>query len=316
MPFVLRYLGTSGLNLHRLEVNNPTRCGYCAIVGRPNVGKSTLLNALVGENLSIVTPRPHTTRHRILGIVTRARGQILFLDTPGLHRGARRAINRSLNRAVHAAVAEADVAVQLIEAGRWDDEDEAVYAALAESPTPRLLALNKLDRVKDKAALLPFVEKLCAQRAFDEVFWLSAQRGEGLAELEAGILARLPQRESQYPEDELTDRSERFLVAELIREQLMRRLGDELPYATTVEIESFKDRADGLAEIAAVIWVEREGQKAIVIGAGGAQLKAIGTAARRGVQRLLDRRVFLRLWVKVRAGWSDDEASLRRFGYE
>ncbi|MEO6967709.1 MAG: GTPase Era [Rhodanobacteraceae bacterium] len=292
-----------------------TRCGYVAIVGRPNVGKSTLLNALVGEHLSIVTPRPHTTRHRILGIVSRPQGQILFLDTPGLHRGAKRAINRTLNRAVHAAVAEADVAVQLLEAGRWDDEDEAVYAALAESPIPRLLALNKLDRVKDKAALLPFVEKLCATHPFAEVFWLSAQRGEGLAELEAGILARLPEREPQYAPDELTDRSERFLVAELIREQLMRRLGEELPYATTVEIEAFKDREDGLAEIAAVIWVEREGQKAIVIGAGGAQLKAIGTAARHGIQRLLGRRVFLRLWVKLRAGWSDDEASLRRFGY-
>lgn len=291
------------------------RCGYAAIVGRPNVGKSTLLNALVGEHLSIVTPRPHTTRHRILGIVTRPQGQILFLDTPGLHRGAKRAINRTLNRAVHAAVAEADVAVQLIEAGRWDDQDEAVYAALAESPIPRLLALNKLDRVKDKAALLPFVEKVCVTHPFAEVFWLSAQRGEGFAELETGILARLPQREPQYAQDELTDRSERFLVAELIREQLMRRLGEELPYATTVEIEAFKDREDGLAEISAIIWVEREGQKAIVIGANGAQLKAIGTAARRGIQRLLGRRVFLRLWVKVRAGWSDDEAALQRFGY-
>jgi len=291
------------------------RCGYAAIVGRPNVGKSTLLNALVGEHLSIVTPRPHTTRHRILGIVTRPQGQILFPDTPGLHRGAKRAINRTLNRAVHAAVAEADVAVQLIEAGRWDDQDEAVYAALAESPIPRLLALNKLDRVKDKAALLPFVEKVCVTHPFAEVFWLSAQRGEGFAELETGILARLPQREPQYAQDELTDRSERFLVAELIREQLMRRLGEELPYATTVEIEAFKDREDGLAEISAIIWVEREGQKAIVIGANGAQLKAIGTAARRGIQRLLGRRVFLRLWVKVRAGWSDDEAALQRFGY-
>ncbi|HEX6614399.1 MAG TPA: GTPase Era [Rhodanobacteraceae bacterium] len=299
-----------------MSVEDTSRCGLVAIVGRPNVGKSTLLNALVGERLSIVTPRPHTTRHRILGVVTRPQGQILYLDTPGMHRQARRAMNRSLNRAVHAAVAEADLVVQVIEAGRWDDEDQGVYAALAEREVPRLLALNKLDRVRDKSALLPFVEQVCAGHAFDEVFWLSAQRNEGIADLENGILQRLPEREPVFDADTFTDRSERFLCAELIREQLMRQLGEELPYATTVEIESFKDREDGLAEIAAVIWVEREGQKAIVIGAGGERLKKIGSAARRGIEKLLDRRTFLRLWVKVREGWSDDEAALQRFGYE
>ncbi|HET6906219.1 MAG TPA: GTPase Era [Rhodanobacteraceae bacterium] len=293
-----------------------TRCGLVAIVGRPNVGKSTLLNALVGERLSIVTPRPHTTRHRILGVVTRPAGQILYLDTPGMHRQAKRAMNRSINRAVHAAVAEADLAVQVVEAGRWDDEDQGVYAALAEREIPRLLALNKLDRVREKSALLPFAEQMCARHVFDEVFWLSAQRSEGIADLEKGILERLPEREPAFDPDTFTDRSERFLCAELIREQLMRQLGEELPYATTVEIESFKDREDGLAEIIAVIWVEREGQKAIVIGAGGERLKKIGSAARRGIEKLLDRRAFLRLWVKVRAGWSDDEAALKRFGYE
>ncbi len=296
--------------------SNSFRCGIAAILGRPNVGKSTLLNALVGERVSIVTPRPHTTRHRILGVVTKAEGQILYLDTPGMHAQAKRAMNRSLNRAVHTAVAEADVAVQVIEAGRWNDEDEAVYAAIATAAVPRLMALNKLDRVRDKAALLPFVEQLCAQHAFDEVFWLSAQRGEGIADLERGILSRLPQREPVFDPETFTDRSERFLCAELIREQLMRQLGEELPYATTVEIESFKDREDGLAEIAAVIWVEREGQKKIVIGAGGERLKKIGSAARRGIEALIGRRAFLRLWVKVREGWSDDEAALKRFGYE
>lgn len=292
------------------------RCGTAAILGRPNVGKSTLLNALVGERVSIVTSRPHTTRHRILGVVTKPEGQILFLDTPGMHAQAKRAMNRSLNRAVQTAVAEADVAVQVIEAGRWNDEDEAVYAAIATAPLPRLLALNKLDRVRDKAALLPLVEQLCAQHPFDGVFWLSAQRGEGIADLERGILERLPQREPVFDPDTFTDRSERFLCAELIREQLMRQLGEELPYATTVEIESFKDRDDGLTEIAAVIWVEREGQKKIVIGTGGDRLKKIGSAARRGIEKLLGRRVFLKSWVKVRAGWSDDEAALKRFGYE
>ena len=299
-----------------MSVEDTSRCGLVAIVGRPNVGKSTLLNALVGERVSIVTPRPHTTRHRILGVVTRPEGQILYLDTPGMHRQVKRAMNRSLNRAVRQAVAEADLAVQVIEAGRWTDEDESVYAALSERELPRLLALNKLDRVRDKSTLLPFVEQLAAKHAFDEVLWLSAQRSEGLDALEKGILMRLPQREHAFDADTFTDRSERFLCAELIREQLMRQLGEELPYATTVEIESFKDREDGLAEIAAVIWVERDGQKAIVIGAGGDQLKKIGTSARRGIEKLLGRRVFLRLWVKVREGWSDDEAALKRFGYE
>lgn len=296
------------------------RCGTAALVGRPNVGKSTLLNVLVGERVSIVTPRPHTTRHRILGVVTkpegRIPGQILFLDTPGMHTQAKRAMNRSLNRAVHAALAEADVVVQVIEAGRWDDQDEAVHAAIESVPAARLLALNKLDRVRDKAALLPFVEQLCARHAFEEVFWLSAQRGDGIAELEHGILARLPVRQALHDPDSFTDRSERFLVAELVREQLMRQLGEELPYATTVEIESFKDRDDGLAEIAALVWVEREGQKAIVIGAGGERLKKIGSAARRNIEALLGRRAYLRLWVKVREGWSDDEAALKRLGFE
>jgi len=299
-----------------MSAEDTFHCGLVAIVGRPNVGKSTLLNALVGERLSIVTPRPHTTRHRILGVVTKPEGQILYLDTPGMHRQVKRAMNRSLNRAVHAAVAEADLAVQVIEAGRWTDEDESVYAALPERELPRLLALNKLDRVREKSTLLPFVEQLCRKHAFDEVFWLSAQRNEGIAALEQGILARLPQREPAFGADTFTDRSERFLCAELIREQLMRQLGEELPYATTVEIESFKDREDGLAEIAAVIWVEREGQKAIVIGTGGERLKKIGSAARRSIERLLDRRAYLRLWVKVREGWSDDEAALRQLGYE
>ncbi|WP_062533920.1 GTPase Era [Mizugakiibacter sediminis] len=293
----------------------PPRCGMVALVGRPNVGKSTLLNALIGYRLSIVTPRPHTTRHRILGIATRPEGQILYVDTPGLHRGAKHAMNRSLNRAAHQAIAEVDVAVQVVEAGRWGDEDAAVYAALGERAVPRLLAVNKVDDLRDKAQLLPFVAGVVAQHPFDEVYFVSALKRQGLDALEQGILARLPQRAPLYGEEEITDRSERFLAAELVREQLMLRLQDELPYATTVEIEQFQDRADGVAEIHAVIWVEREGQKAIVIGAGGERLKAIGSGARKTMERLFERRVFLRLWVKVREAWTDDEAALRQFGY-
>jgi GTP-binding protein Era len=297
-------------------VSDPFRCGSVAIVGRPNVGKSTLLNALIDAHLSIVTPRAHTTRHRILGIANPAGGQILYLDTPGLHREAKRAINRSLNRAVHAAVADADLAVQVVTAGQWDEEDAAVYSAVAERGMPRLLAVNKIDKQRDKAKLLPFVEGLAREREWDEVYLVSAARRAGLAGLERGILARLPEGEARYDRDTFTDRSERFLAAELVREQLMRQLGEELPYATTVEIERFEDRKDGVAEIAAVVWVERDGQKAIVIGAGGRRAKAIGSAARKEMENLLGRRVFLKLWVRVRAGWSDDDAALRQFGYE
>ena len=292
------------------------RCGSVAIVGRPNVGKSTLLNALIDAHLSIVTPRAHTTRHRILGIANPAGGQILYLDTPGMHRETRHAINRSLNRAVHAAIADADLAVQVVAAGRWDDEDGAVYAALEERGLPRLLAVNKVDKLRDKASLLPFVEDLTRGCEWQEVYLVSAARRAGLAELERGILARLPEGEARFDADTFTDRSERFLAAELVREQLMRQLGEELPYATTVEIERFEDRKDGVTEIAAAIWVERDGQKAIVIGAGGRRAKSIGSAARKEIEKLLGRRVFLKLWVRVRAGWSDDEAALRQFGYE
>ena len=297
-------------------MSNSFHCGSVAIVGRPNVGKSTLLNALIDAPLSIVTPRAHTTRQRILGIANSADGQILYLDTPGLHRDAKRAINRSLNRAVHAAIADADVAIQVVAAERWDDEDAAVHATLAERDVPRLLVVNKVDRVANKAKLLPFVEGLARDRTWDGVFMVSAQKRAGLAELERAILQRLPEGAPRYDADTFTDRSERFLVAELVREQLMRQLGEELPYATSVEVERFEDRPDGIAEIHAVVWVEREGQKAIVIGAGGRRAKAIGSAARRGIEALLDRKVFLKLWVRVRAGWSDDEAALRQFGYE
>jgi GTPase len=291
------------------------RCGTAALAGRPNVGKSTLLNALIGFRLSIVSPRPQTTRHRILGINTNDEGQILYVDTPGLHRGAKRAMNRSLNRAARSAISDVDVAVQVIEGGRWTDEDEAVYAVLGEQNTPRLLAINKVDLSKDKGALLPFVAKLAETHAFDEIHYVSALKKQGLGELEKAILSRLPVQPPMYGEDEVTDRSERFLAAEMVREQLMLRLDQELPYATTVEIEQFADRPDGVAEIHAVVWVERDGQKAIVIGQGGAQLKAIGSSARRNMERLFERKVFLKLWVKVREGWVDDESMLKKFGY-
>jgi len=290
------------------------RCGSVAVVGRPNVGKSTLLNAMVGERVSIAGPKPQTTRHRILGIVSRRAGQILLLDTPGLQRSDTRAIGRQLNRTVRQGLAEADVIVHVVEAGRWTDEDEDVWRALVDVPVPRLLALNKIDLKKDKSVLLPFIAKITADRSYDVVVPLSAKAASGVSELEQAIIERLPLGTAVHGPDELTDRSARFLAAEMIREQVMLRLAQELPYATTVEIEQFEDSGPR-CEIGAVIWVERDGQKGIVIGAGGAQLKAIGTAARHAMERLFGRRVFLRLWVKVRENWADDEAALRRFGY-
>jgi len=292
------------------------RCGRVALLGRPNVGKSTLLNGLIGYRLSIVSPKPQTTRHRILGIATRPDGQILYVDTPGLHIGGRRALNRRINRAALHALDEVDLVVQIIEARRWTDEDEAVWKAIAASGRPCLLAINKVDAVKNKDALLPFIAEITAGRTYAGVFLVSARRRDGLDAIERAILERLPVAPAVHAEDEITDRSERFLAAEQVREQLMRQLGQELPYATTVEIEQFVERDDGMSEIGAVIWVERTGQKAIVIGAGGERLKEIGTAARLAIERLFGRRVFLRLWVRVRENWSDDEAALVRFGYD
>jgi len=290
------------------------RCGTAALVGRPNVGKSTLLNAMLNWHLSIVGPKPQTTRHKILGVLTRPDGQILFTDTPGLHRGGGHALNRRLNRGAREAIAQADLAVHLIEAGRWTGEDQLVWEALSATTHPRLLVLNKIDAKKNKEALLPFIAEVTAGKNYDGVYLVSAKRRDGLPELERGIIEHLPYGEPIHGEDELTDRSERFLAGELVREQLMLRLAQELPYAATVVVDEFRD-GEIRAEIEATIWVEREGQKAIVIGAGGAQLKTIGSVARRAMEKLFERRVHLRLWVKVRENWSDDEAALQRFGY-
>ena len=290
------------------------RAGTVAVVGRPNVGKSTLVNALVGFRVSIVSRRPQTTRHRILGISTEAEGQIVFADTPGLHAAGKRAINRYMNRAASGALLGVDLALLVVEAAGWREDDTRALDAVRETGVPCALVINKVDRIKDKASLLPLIAELAGKHDFAAVFPVSAERGVGLEDLRRGVLALLPEREALFAADEITDRSERFLAAELIREQLMRQLGDELPYATTVEIEAYREEGR-LLRVHAVIWVERDGQKAIVIGAGGAQMRAIGKAARLAMEKLLDRKVFLQLWCKVRENWSDDESSLRRFGY-
>jgi len=290
------------------------RCGYVALVGRPNVGKSTLMNRILGQKLSIVTAKPQTTRQRIAGIKTTQQGQVIYIDTPGIHLAAQSALNRYMNRIAQASFHEVDLILFLIEAGRWSKQDEHVARALKSVSAPVLLVVNKIDLVPEKSRLLQFLEKEVKTDRFSEVFLISAKSGNGVGVLEDKVMQRLPFSRPFYDEDQFTDRSERFLAAELIREQLMLRLHQEIPYSLTVEIEEFK-REDRLLRIGAIVWVERKGQKQIVIGKGGDVLKFVGTQARHALQELFDEKIFLRLWVKVSHDWSDNERALRQFGY-
>lgn len=292
----------------------PYRAGTIAVVGRPNVGKSTLINGLVGAKVSIVSPRPQTTRHRLLGIATFPEGQLMLVDTPGIHGKLTNAMNRYMNRAARGAVTDVDAAILVIEAGRWFDDDALAYAALRNSSVPCVLVINKVDKIPDKGSLLPFITQVTHEREFAAVHPISASKRKGTDALVKTLIDLMPESEPHYADDEITDKSERFLAGELVREQLMLRLGEELPYSATVEIEKFEE--DGaMLRIAAVVWVERESQKPIVIGKGGERMKAISTGARLGMERLFDRKVFLETWCRVREGWSDDEAALGRFGY-
>jgi len=291
------------------------RCGFVALVGRPNVGKSTLLNRLVGQKISITSRRPQTTRHRILGIKTDADYQIIYVDTPGLHARQPRAMNRYLNRAAYDSLADVDVVVFVTEGTRWQEDDDWVLRKLEDVRCPVIAAVNKVDRIADKATLLPFLEELSGKREFAEIIPVSARTGAQLAELEAAVLRRLPQSPPFYDPDQVTDRSQRFLAAELVREKLFRKLGEEIPYGLTVEIESFKEEK-GVLRIHALIWVEKAGHKPIVIGAGGQLLKEVGREAREDMQKAFDQKVFLQLWVKVKEGWADDERALHSLGYD
>jgi GTP-binding protein Era len=291
------------------------RCGFAAIVGRPNVGKSTLLNALLGSKISIVSPKPQTTRHRILGILTRPAAQVIFVDTPGLHAGGHRAMNRHMNRAALASLQDADVNVFVVEALRWTDEDQRVLDELVKQNRPIILVLNKADKVFPKERLLPFIEELGRRANFAEIVPLSALKGSNIEQLPTTIAGYLPESPPHFPQDQLTDRSDEFQAAEIVREKLTLRLRQELPYGLTVIIEQFKDE-DGRLLVNAVIWVERSGQKAIVIGNGGEQLKEVGRAARLEMNERFKRPVHLELWVKVKENWSDNETALRQLGYE
>jgi GTP-binding protein Era len=292
-----------------------TRAGYVALVGRPNTGKSTLLNYLVGQKLSITSRKPQTTRHQILGIRSEAGWQAVYVDTPGMHQGGERAINRVMNRAARSVLGDVDVIIMVVDRTAWTDDDERVLEQVSASGVPVILAVNKVDLLADKSVLLPHLEALSQRADFAAIVPLSALREVNLDELDAEVLKRLPEGDFFFPEDQVTDRTERFLAAEIVREKITRQLGDELPYATAVEIEEFAEDG-GVLHISALILVERRGQKRIVIGEGGSRLRAVGTEARKDMERLFDQKVMLRLWVKVRAGWSDDERALKSLGYD
>ncbi len=290
------------------------KTGYITIVGRPNVGKSTLLNHLVGQKVSITSRRPQTTRHRILGIKTTEQAQMIFIDTPGIHLSRQRAMNRYLNQTAAAAVAGVDVIVWMTDRLSWQPEDELVFDTIRELHIPILLVLNKVDRLEDKSRLLPWLKTAAERHPFADLIPLSALDGSHLDVLEQKIMACLPEGDPVYPDDQITDRTERFLAAEIIREKLLRCLGQEVPHALTVEIERYKQQG-AIIRIHALIWVEREGQKAIVIGQRGDVLKKVGERARLDLEKLLDQKVYLELWVKVKKGWSDDERALHSLGY-
>lgn len=301
-------------------MNNLTsKCGYIAIVGRPNVGKSTLLNALIGEKISIISRKPQTTRHQIAGIKVIEETQMIYIDTPGLHSNQNKiAMNRYLNRLASGVMADADVIIFLVEAKQWLPEDDAILQQIknnSKKNVPVILVINKLDTLKDKKLALPLIEQYQHKFSFAHIIPLSAKNHENLATLEKQILTFMPEGVHLFPDEQITDRPTQFRIAEIIREKIIHTTGQELPYSTTVVVESIK--SDGKkTDIQAIIWVEREGQKPIVIGAGGERLKKIGTAARKEIVHLLKQKVFLRLWVKVKSNWTDDEQSMSGFGFE
>ena len=290
------------------------RCGIVALVGRPNVGKSTLLNQLVGERLSITSQRPQTTRHRILGIRTRERGQVVYVDTPGLHRDLHKPLNRYMNRVARGGLAGVDCILFVVDAQGWVEADNYPLELVREQRCPVILVINKIDRLARRSALLPLIDSLSHKMGFAEIVPVSALKGTNVSDLEDAVLRHLPVQPTLYAAEQLTDKSERFLAAEFIREQVFRGFGQEVPYSATVRIDQFR-HSRGVRHIEATIVVEKEGQKGILIGKGGERLKTIGTRARSAMQRLFGGRVHLQLWVKVKRGWSASEQALKALGY-
>ncbi|MCF2856270.1 GTPase Era [Pseudoalteromonas sp. SMS1] len=292
-----------------------THCGMVAIVGRPNVGKSTLLNKIVEQKVSITSRKPQTTRHRIMGIHTEDNYQAVYVDTPGLHIEEKRAINRLMNRAASSSIGDVELIIFVVEGTLWNQDDEMVLNKVKESGRPVLVVMNKSDQVKDKEAILHHMQWLSEQHEFIGIVPVSAKIGKNIDMVKEEVKNRLPECEFYFPDDYVTDRSMRFLAAEIVREKLMRFMGDELPYSVTVEIEQFKWQDNGVWQINALILVERQSQKRMVIGNKGEKLKVIGREARKDLEDMLDNKVFLELWVKVKSGWADDERALRSLGY-
>lgn len=292
-----------------------TRCGYVAVVGRPNVGKSTLVNHILGQKLAITSRKPQTTRHNMLGIKTEGAVQAVYVDTPGLHKGGQTALNRFMNRSALTALKDIDVAVFVLDRMRWTDEDEMVFERIQHLTCPLIIAVNKADRLEDKSQLLAHLEWLASKLPNAQIVPVSALHGHNLDTLERLVAEYLPVSEHFFPEDQITDRSSRFLAAEMVREKIMRQLGAELPYQITVEIEEFKQEGR-ILHIHALILVERDGQKKIIIGDKGERIKRIGQEARKDMEILFDSKIMLNLWVKVKSGWSDDERALRSLGYQ
>ncbi len=291
------------------------RCGFVALIGRPNVGKSTLLNELVGYKVSAIADKPQTTRNRIQGVVTEEAFQIVFVDTPGVHRYGKTLLNKALNVAAVATVESVDLVVMVVEAGEWRREDDYVLSKLRHVGIPVVLAINKVDRFPNKGELLVYIDTVKDKFDFAEIVPISALKGVNTKELVNSIIQYLPESEFLYPEDQITDKPIRFIAAEMIREQLMRTLREEVPYSVAVEIETF-DEGEAMISIGAVIWLEREGQKAIVIGRRGAMLKRIGTEARKSLEDFLGKKVFLKLWVKVKENWQNDMRQLVKMGID
>ncbi len=289
------------------------RCGLVAIVGRANVGKSTLLNCLLGQKLSITSRKPQTTRYQILGVKTAQDTQLVFVDTPGWQRHPKNELNRQMNRQVRHALGDVDRAVLVADARYWHADDQVVYEMLTQAELPIVLALNKHDLLKSKADLLPLIAQLSADKQFAAIIPICARSGSGVEDLVKELSRAMPERAHLYPHDQITDRPERFFASEIIREKTLRFLGDELPYRTTVLIDEFKDE-ENLTSILATIWVERDSQKSIVIGKDGDLLKRISTEARQDLEQLLQRHVFLRVWVKTRRGWTDSPEAMQPLG--
>ena len=290
-------------------------CGYIALVGRPNVGKSTLLNCILQQKISITSKKPQTTRHSILGLRTEGDYQFVYVDTPGIHQGNKKVMNRMMNKTAMSVLRDVDVIAFIVDGTHWEDEDEYVLGLIKQAQIPCILVVNKVDKIDDKAQLLPWIEQISQRHDFAAIIPVSAKTGVQVDELCAKLQTYLPEGPHLFPDDQLTDRSTKFLCAELLREKIFRFCGQELPYSVTVDIESFKDEGN-LVRIHALILVEKDNHKRMVIGDKGQKLKEMATGARMDMEKLLGKKVFLQCWCKVKSGWADDERILKQLGYD